>query len=569
LLAQLPRGRIPSAIGGGRVGFDLRRTFLSRMEQQAANLAPPASVPPTPSREYLGLAALPDGRVRSATLDATMFATATYAAQLVLFVAGLLQKRLLGPTATGYWALMGTFSVIFNIAPLGTVDGAGRQIPLHRGRGDRIGAAEVADTAATFTISSSVVAGLLLAGVALAFGGGWSPELRYGLVLLGLIAPLGELRDAHEGIMQATKRFNVSSIIVVAQAAITLTVQTLFVWFLGFYGMFCGQVAISLGSLAIWNRLGLTSFRAPAFRWRIDRGRLRELMRYGLPMMLQGQFWVLFLAVDNLIVAAFLSVTQLGYYSLACSATTYIMLLPKTIGGALGPRMAERFGKTNDAGAIGHYGTDVQRVLAYMLLPIAVALAFYGMPVLIRQTLPAFVPAIPVLRIMVAGSFFISLTTMPIKVLLTAGYRWSVTTLTLATLVINGLATYLAVGVLKAGLTGAAVAVSASYFIAFVVMTAYGHARIEGVSGTIRQLAQLIAAFAYTVAALWGIESVIGPGGGGLAHDALVAAVKFLLFVVAVSPLIALVEAETKGLSALISLGRAAIGKLNERRQPK
>ena len=108
--------------------------------------------------------------------------------------------------------------------------------------------------------------------------------------------------------------------------------------------------------------------------------------------MVFGQIWLLFMGIDNLIVAGFLSVKQLGYYALAISVTNYILQLPRSIGQAMFPRMAERFGETGEVASFAGYATDAQRLLAYMIVPIFVAGAFYAFPVLIRHALPEFKP---------------------------------------------------------------------------------------------------------------------------------------------------------------------------------
>jgi O-antigen/teichoic acid export membrane protein len=524
------------------------------MEDSAATVAPVREVPPSNARRYAGLAALPDGKVRTATSDAAVYTAGIYGAQLLLFVAGVVQKGLLGPAATGYWALMATFYAFFNIASLGAFEGAVRQIPLHRGRGDRVGAAEVADSASSFTVLAVAVAGVLVSAVALGFGADWPPEIRYGLILLGLTAPLRFLTDCHDNVLQSTKRFDVVSLGLIVRAAIVLTLQTLFVLVWGFWGMFAGLVAMAVGQLLLWNRLGLTSWRRPAFRRRIQGARLKELVAYGFPMMIHAQIWLLFLAIDNLIVARFLDVTQLGYYALAVSVTTYIMLLPKGIGAALAPRMAERFGRTGEVGSIRHYATDVQQLLAFTLIPILVASAFFLMPVLIRYALPEFSPAIPVVRITVAASFFISLSNMPIKVILTSGRNWRLVALMIGCLAVNGVANYLAVAVLDRGLKGAAVATAFSYFVLFAAVTTFALRRSLGTRGVIAHIAELVLVFAYVSAALWGIEWAVGPGAGGLAGDLLTGTAKLGLFVVLLAPWAALVERRYKGLTAMRSM---------------
>src|SRR4051794_14996174 len=535
------------------------------MEDSAATALPVRRAPGVSKRRYPGLAALPDGRVRSATSDAAVYTLGSYGAQLLLFVAGVVQKGLLGPTATGYWALMATFYAFFNIAPLGSFDGAVRQVPFHRGREDTEGAAEVANTSSSFTLLAVGTAGVVASVVALTLGSSWPPEIRYGLVLLGLSAPLRFLGDCHDIVIQSTKRFNAASLGLVTRAAVALTLQTFFVVLWGYYGMFVGVIAMTGGQLLVWRRMGLTGWRRPAFRWGIKLARLKELVWFGFPIMIHNQIWLLFLAIDNLIVASYLDVTHLGYYALAVSVTTYIMLLPRGIGAALAPRMAERFGRTQDVSSIRHYATDVQQLLAYTLIPVLVGAAFFLMPVLIRHALPAFTPAIPVVRITVAASFFISLTSMPIKVLITSGRQWGLVAFELGCLAVNGLANYVAVAVLDKGLKGAAFATAFSYFLLFLITTSFALRGTLGTRRVIAHIAQIVAVFAYVTGALWGIEWALGSGAGGLVTDMAMGVAKLALFLLVLTPWSILIERRYGGLSAMWSTATAGARALRRR----
>jgi O-antigen/teichoic acid export membrane protein len=521
-----------------------------------------AAALPDPGRR--GLAALPDTTTRSAASDAAVYTLATYAAQGLLFAGGLVQKGLLGPVGTGFWSLIQTFWVFLTIAPLGTMHGSTRQIPLRRGRGDYTAAAAAAATGSSFSLAAIAIAGGLVAAVALVAGGGWAPELRYGLVILGVIAPLRLLCDCHEVIFVATKRFDVASLSTLVEALIMVTFGTLMVWLLGFFGLFLAMIAACLGRLVFWWRRGLTGWRRPAFAWRIERRLVRELLAFGAPIMIQGQIWLLFLTVDNLIVAAFLGVRDLGYYALAVSVTSYILLLPRSIGAALFPRMTERFATAGDIGSIHHYATDVQRLLAYLLLPLFVAAAFFGVPVLIRQALPEFEPAIGAVQIMVAGSFVVALMNMPTKVLITAGHRWPLVGLMLVCLAINAAANWLALGPLDRGIEGAAAATSASYVATFVALTAYALGKALRPVDVARHVGALLIVFVYVIAALWGIEAVVGPGGGTPSADAGVAAAKLLAFLVVVAPWLMLAERRYHGLGTLWSLARAGARRVSE-----
>jgi hypothetical protein len=159
---------------------------------------------------------------------------------------------------------------------------------------------------------------------------------------------------------------------------------------------------------------------------------------------------------------------------------------------------------------------------------------------------------------MVAGSFFISLATMPIKLLHAAGYRWSLAGLTLSALVVNATATYVAVGALDRGLTGAAAAVGLSYFVLFVIVTGFALSRTLPLHRVAGHAAQIVAVFVYLTAALWTTEWLVGPGPGELIGDTLVAVAKLTMVLVALAPWFVLAEVRFGGLTGLWSVAQAA-----------
>ncbi len=531
-----------------------------------AAVAGPDSAAPTEARAQLGegapgLAGSLERNERSTTSDASVIAGAAYVAQVLNFLAGLVQKGLLGPVGAGFWALMQAFWQLSKAVQFGAFDGTTRQVPFHRGRRDYAAASAAADTGFSFALCAMAVLGVLLTTVALAFGAGWAPEVRYGLVLLGVTGPLRLLADAHLELMFATRRFRPASVATMLQAATGLTLQTLFVWLWGFYGMFAGAVVASVGALIVYARAGLTSFKRPAFHFHIDRRRLRELVAYGLPFTVFGQIWLLFMGIDNLIVAGFLSVKELGYYALAISVTNYILQLPRSIGQAMFPRMAERFGETGEIASFARYAIDAQRLLAYMIVPVFVAGAFYAFPVLIRHALPEFKPAIGVVHIMVAGTFVMALCNLPIKAMLTAGRRLALILLVGGCLAVNAAGNYVAVAVLDEGIRGAAVATVFSYFVVFVATSGYALNMMIGGRKTIVHVTELLAVAGYVAAGMWGIEWLLGSGAGPLIPDVLTATAKLALLIVLLTPWLILAERRVQGLTRLRAIASTALAR--------
>jgi O-antigen/teichoic acid export membrane protein len=275
--------------------------------------------------------------------------------------------------------------------------------------------------------------------------------------------------------------------------------------------------------------------------------------------MVYAQVWLLFQAVDSLIVARALDVRQLGFYALAVSVTNYVLFMPKSIGAVLFPRMAERFAQTGTIESIHHYAADVQRLLAYLLVPVAVGGGFLFLPVLIRHGLPSFTPAIEVVRIMIAASYFMALMSMPIKVLMTAGYRWLLTALLLACLALNVALNVAALTWLDLGLDGAAGATAISYFVTFAITTGYSLSRTLSPLRVAGHLLEITAAFAYTYAALQVVLRVLGGPDEGLVADVGISVLQFLLFLVLMVPAFALAERAVGGLSLLRGAARTAL----------
>jgi O-antigen/teichoic acid export membrane protein len=526
----------------------------------------PAATTPAPERAateggaFPGLAAIPETHTRKAASDAAIYTGATYGAQLLLFFAGIVQKGLLGPTNAGYWALMGTFMTFFSFFSLGAYEGVTRQIPAHRGRGDMAAAGRVSDSAMTFTVVSQAVFGTLVATIALAFGAPWATPVRWGLVIIGLTGPLRLLADCHKEILTSIKRFDAAGRVVVLQAVLALTVQTVFVIFLGYYGMFLGMVLQLVAGLLLWNRMGLTSIRRPAFRWRIERSALRETISFGLPFFVYAQIYLVFLSVDNLLVFKFLGAKPLGYYALACSVTSYLLYLPMTISAVLLPRMIERFSSNGDRRSIGTYAIQVQRIFTHVLLPPAIAASFFLLPVLVREALPAFKPAIPVIQVMVVGSFFISMVNVPAKALMTVGLRWSVTALMVASFIVNASANWIALGPLHLDVTAAAYATSLSYLTLFLSVTIYSLAKTDRGNEIARHVGEQVLAGAYLFAVIWAVEKFVGSGAGSAVHDIGFGLLKLALSMLLVSPLFIIDQRRHRTLSTLGGMVRSGVG---------
>jgi hypothetical protein len=147
-----------------------------------------------------------------------------------------------------------------------------------------------------------------------------------------------------------------------------------------------------------------------------------------------------------------------------------------------------------------------------------------------------------------------ALMNMPIKVLMTAGYRWSLTSIAFVCLILNAALNVLAVIVLDEGLQGAAAATAASYLVTFLLTTGFSLSRVVSWRKVAVYLGEIVVVFIYVYAAMRGVEWLLGASRGSFFADAGLAAAKFALYAVAVSPWLWLCEKRLGGLTMLRDL---------------
>ena len=100
---------------------------------------------------------------------------------------------------------------------------------------------------------------------------------------------------------------------------------------------------------------------------------------------------------------------------------------------------------------------------------------------------------------------------------------------------------------------GAALAVAFSYLATFLILTTFALTRTLSRRAAAAHVAELIGVFAYTLGAIWGIEGLLGAGGGAAAHDVAIGAAKMALLLVALVPMFAFAQARFRVLSTLVS----------------
>lgn len=441
-----------------------------------------------------------DRRAPSLLRDASRYTGATYVAQIGSFAVGLVTKGLLGPTNVGIWSLLNILLGYLAAAQIGVGDAIGKEVPYLREKGDIARARRLVGAMLGFVLSVSPLVGAVVVVVALAVRG-LDPAYRVGLLLIGVSFPVWMLQNMETVVLRAAKRFEVLSKQLVLQLAITALVGIPLIWRFSIYGQYAAFVVALVGVLAYLHRAVRREVAAqvhPTLDWDAT----RHLLRVGFPLQISNLVFIVQTTVDSLLAARLLGLTALGYYSLAVTVKAYVYQTPNAFSVVMFPRFQEKFAASRDnPAALREYVEKPMLGFAFLVLPVLIGATWQVVPFLVRHVLPAFLPAVPVIKILLVGTFFASLWHMPLQFLIAVNKLWhGVVIATLnAALVISGV---LVATAWHANVEAVALGTSVAYGLALLGTTAYVERHFRSMPGVMGFLMEIVAAAAVLFAAL-------------------------------------------------------------------
>ena len=329
-----------------------------------------------------------------------LFTVSTVALQASRFGVNLIAARQLGPETFGFWYILNLALAYGGLAHLGVVNGMNRDVPVFRGRGD---AAKVqliqSVTVAVLLVTTAVSGVALFVGLALWEGGAPRPALLALAALFVVTQPYLFLQMY----LKSDGRFTHLSFQQLAFALLFPVGVIPFTSFYGLSGFIMGQTLVTLVVV-------LATVRAWTFNLKpvVDFREVWRLVRVGLPIMLVGLMYTLLTTADRWVITAFLDVQQLGYYSLAIMVLGVLSLVPMVVSQQMYPRMAEAWGRTKAVAEVRGWALKQVGAATAVTLPLT-ALLYFAAPPLVRHFLPAYVPGIVALKIILLGPLFLAL----------------------------------------------------------------------------------------------------------------------------------------------------------------
>lgn len=334
--------------------------------------------------------------------NVSFYSGSTYIAQMLSFLRGFLNARILGPALYGVWSALNIVLSYRSYLHLGSLNAMNREIPYNNGKGLEDRANKAREVTFTFSFILSIVFSCILIIMAVVLRKKLLLIETIGLVAIAFIAFLYSFQEFYETALTALKRFDIVSKAKIIFPLISVILTLILVPRFKIYGVYLTAVLFVLLYSSYFY------FKKPyKLKLCFDIREWFRLVRMGFPIMsvhfLQGNITNL----GGILVLLLLGKTNMGYYSVAMLAGRFLMYFPNSITMTFEPYMFQKYGETHNILDIKKFLIKPALVMSF-LFPVILAFYYTGVTFFIRYFLSEYVVAIYPFFIILIARFFIS-----------------------------------------------------------------------------------------------------------------------------------------------------------------
>lgn len=223
-----------------------------------------------------------------------------------------------------------------------------------------------------------------------------------GLRFMILLVMIQQIYFFYTLYVRAEKRFSTINMMNILHAAFKLLSVVVCMYFWGLYG-----VLIAIFLTHVISVLYIQAKEKYAFSFEFDFKYVISLIRFGFPFYIFQFLYIILPSIDKLMVITFFSSTDVGYYSLASLVLEFVLLIPFSFVYVLLPYQIEKFSRDGAA--------KVRPILKKALslislgLPIVIGTGIILIEPFINMFIPDYIPAIYLVQILLLASFFLSI----------------------------------------------------------------------------------------------------------------------------------------------------------------
>ncbi len=336
--------------------------------------------------------------------DTVKYFFGTFGSQAVSILQNFFLASMFGPSLYGLWNLLIVIMSYNHHGHLGLIHGMSKQVPISRGMGQPGAALKYEQSCFTGVIVLQLFIFVVIFGAGFWHWRGELDGLGPGLKVLAFVMFFNQLYIFMLTVLRNDKKFGILGF-----AMFLLPVLTLVIIVLGFY-FFSPMVSIALYALLAGHILvNIYVFLAGRYRYRLvlDLKALWLLFKVGAPLIIFTIGFSIFLTADRWIIVKMLDSKSLGYYAIGSMFVGGLYSIPAVLSSVLYPRMLESFGREQNSTAAQKWTLTPTLIVTFIMTWVTLVVAAV-VRLLVIYLLPEYVPGLPLMTILIIGSFFLT-----------------------------------------------------------------------------------------------------------------------------------------------------------------
>ncbi|MBU1784795.1 MAG: oligosaccharide flippase family protein [Candidatus Omnitrophica bacterium] len=455
--------------------------------------------------------------------------------QFITLVAGILGRRFLGPLQTGIWSLLQVILNYTQYSSFGAMNATLREIPFYKGKGDEAKVANIQNTSFSFSMFSSVVVAVLFVGYAFVMRARLSETIFYGLLLAGGLVVLRRMNDLLITLLRAHKFFGFASRQMVLSSLVNAVLIILLSYRFRLYG-YVAAMAISL----MFNITYIMMRQGFNFKWVVDIEQTKDLISYGMPLVLLGIMSTVLLSIDRIMIAKMIGLKELGLYSIAVMSYRYLSTFSNAVGNVLVPNLHEKYGKYDDRSKLE--GT-LSRTALFLsnVSPMLIGVMWFILPGMVSWVLPEFKGCVPAAKFLAIGAFFLAINNPYAHYVVAIRKHMQLFPIMIGVSILALVVNYVAIK-RGFGIMGVAFGTSLVLFLRFAATYFLANISLTGLARTFKGFERIVRKFAFMIIVLVIVQKVLS----GADDSAPLIGMRIILAQIFFIPLVIRLEKEFK-----------------------
>lgn len=316
-----------------------------------------------------------------------------FVVSLIAVITLRLLSGYLGATEYGYLVTITAFLGLFStITDLGLSTIAGREIAKEPSSAERVIGLNLG---LRFALSLALLPMVIVTGYL--FYHNNNPLILGGLMVLSLTMVIGSIQSSVSAIFVAKVRNDLTALIAVSSKILSLIGILLVIHFgLGYYGYVWLLVVVGIFATILAVILAKRFVRLwPIFNY----PEWKSLLLLSLPLGIIQIINMVYLYVDSVLLSLLRPAAEVGYYGIAYSVVTFVMMIPGYFMLALIPSMA-----TADTERLKRVSQKAFDFLVVLAIPFLVGALLLGPYIVVSISNVGFLPAVPALSILMVGA---------------------------------------------------------------------------------------------------------------------------------------------------------------------